>query len=105
MTAPLATHEYVPGNLDAAVEFIKRTRSELRQLRRVRVYRDRWQVFDINGDYFEMRGLGYPDADIVPLLRMINTAYNPQTLHEPTDADYKEFDTGRRYPWAHDRVM
>jgi hypothetical protein len=36
---------------------------------------------------------------------MINTAYNPQTLHAPIDAEYKEFDTGRRYTWAHDRVM
>ena len=105
MTAPLATHEYVPGSLDAAVEFVKRTRAELRQLRRVRVYRDKFQIFDINGDYFELRGVGYPDADVVPLLRMINTAYNPQTLHEPTAAEYKEFDTGRRYPWAYDRVM
>jgi len=105
MTAPLATHDYTPGGLDAAVEFVKRTRAELRQLRRVRVYRDKFQIFDINGDYFEIRGVGYPDADVVPLLRMINTAYNPQTLHEPTDAEYKEFDTGRRYPWAYDRVM
>ncbi len=105
MTAPLATHDYTSDGALAAAEFIKRTRSELRQLRRVRVYRDRWQIIDINGDYFEMRGIGYPDADIVPLLRMINTAYNPQTLHDPTDAEYKEFDTGRRYPWAQDRVM
>ena len=27
------------------------------------------------------------------------------SLHNPTDAEYKEFDTGRRYPWAYDRVM
>lgn len=105
MTAPLATRDYAHGGLDAAVEFVKRTRAELRQLRRVRVGRDRLQIFDINGDYFELRGVGYADADVVPLLRMINTAYNPQTLHEPTDAEFKEFDTGRRYPWAYDRVM
>jgi hypothetical protein len=105
MTAPLATHDYAPGGLDAAVEFVKRTRAELRQLRRVRVARDRLQIFDINGDYFELRNIGYPDADIVPLLRMINTAYNPQTLHEPTQAKFKEYDTGRRYTWAQDRVM
>jgi hypothetical protein len=54
---------------------------------------------------FPVRGIGYADADVVPLLRMINTAFDPQTLHEPVGAEYKEFDTGRRYPWAHDRVM
>jgi hypothetical protein len=105
MTAPLATHEYAPGGLDAAIKFVKRTRAELRQLRRVRVYRDKLQIFDINGDFFELRAIGYPDADIVPLLQMINTAYNPQTLHQAIEAEYKEFDTGRRYTWAHDRVM
>lgn len=105
MSAPIATHDFVPGQIDAAVEFMKRTRWELRDLRKVRIWKDKLQVFDINWDYFEVRGVGYGDADIVPLLKMINTAYNPQTLHEPIDADYKEFDTGRRYTWAHDRVM
>ncbi len=102
---PLAVHDYAPGGLEAAREFLKRTRAELRELRRVRLWRDRMQVIDINKDAFEIRGLGYPDADIVPLLRMINAAFNPQTLHDPIEAEYKEYDTGRRYTWAHDRVM
>jgi hypothetical protein len=105
MTAPLATHDYAPGGLDAAREFLKRTRAELRTLRKVRVWKDRLHIIDVNKDCFEVRGLGYLDADIVPLLRMINTAFNPQTIHEPTEREYKEFDTGRRHPWAEDRVM
>ena len=105
MTVPLATHDYVAGALDAALEFLKRTRWEMRELRRVRVWKDKLHVLDINKDVFEIRGVGYPDADVVPLLQMINAAFNPQTVHEPTDAEYKEFDTGRRYTWAHDRVM
>jgi hypothetical protein len=105
MSGPLAIYEYTPGGLDAAVAFVKRTRSELRSLRKVRLWKDRLHIIDVNKDYFEMRGLGYADADVVPLLRMINAAFNPQTLHEPTTAEYKEFDTGRRHPWAEDRVM
>jgi hypothetical protein len=105
MPAPLATHDYTPGGLEAALEFLKRTRAELRTLRKVRLWKDRFHIIDVNKDYFEIRGLGYPDADIIPLLKNINTAYNPQTIHEPTSADYKEFDTGRRHPWAEDRVM
>jgi len=105
MTAPRATHDYVPGGLDAALEFLKRTRSELRTLRKARVWKDRVQVLDVNKDFFEIRGLGYADADIVPLLRNINTAFNPQTIHDPFQGEYKEFDTGRRHPWAEDRVM
>ena len=59
MSIPLATHDLTPGGLDAALEFLKRTRWELRQLRRVHVWKDRLQIFDINGDYFEVRGVGY----------------------------------------------
>ena len=85
MTAPLAVHDYAPGGLDAAREFLKRTRWELRNLRKVFVWKDRLQIFDINGDYFEVRGVGYPDADIIPLLRSVNTAFDPATgATEPT---------------------
>jgi hypothetical protein len=103
--APLATHEYTSGGLEAAQEFLKRTRAELRELRKVRLWKDRLQVIDVNKDAFEIRGIGYADPEVLPLLRMINTAFNPQTIHNPTEAEYKEYDTGRRYTWAHDRVM
>jgi hypothetical protein len=105
MTAPLATHDYTPGGLDAALEFLKRTRSELRTLRKVRVWTDHLHVIDVNKDYFEIRGVGYPDADVTPLLQSLNTAFDPKTVHNPTPAEYKEFDTGRRHCWAEDRVM
>ena len=105
MSAPLATHDYTPGGLDAALEFLKRTRWELRSLRKVRVWKDRLHIIDVNKDSFEVRGVGYADADIVPLLRAVNTAFDPLTIHNPTDAEYKELATGRRHPWAEDRVM
>jgi hypothetical protein len=105
MTAPLATHDFTPGGVDAAREFLKRTRWELRTLRKVRVWKDRLQIFDINGDYFEVRGVGYADADVVPLLRAVNAAFDPATIQEPTTEEYKELLTGRRHPWAEDRVM
>src|SRR5215475_3222113 len=105
MSAPLATFDFQPDTLNAALEFLKRTRWDLRELRKVRVWADRLQILDINGDYFEVRGVGYGDADIVPLLRAVNTAFDPQTIHNATTAEYKEFDTGRRHTWAEDRVM
>jgi len=105
MTAPLATHVYTEGGLGAALEFLKRTRSELRSLRKVHLWKDHFHIIDVNKDYFEVRGIGYGDADIVPLLRNINTAFDPRKIHEPTSLEYKEFDTGRRHPWAEDRVM
>ena len=42
----LADFRYEPGQVDSVREFLKRTRSELRMLRKVFVYRDRMQVFN-----------------------------------------------------------
>ncbi|MBI3863490.1 MAG: hypothetical protein HY290_16485 [Planctomycetia bacterium] len=101
----LADHRYEPGQVEAVREFLKRTRSELRMLRKAYVYRDRVQIFDVNGDWFEVTGIGYPDADIIPVLDAVNTAFNRETIHKPTEDEFKEFKTGRRYTWALDRVM
>lgn len=105
MAAPLATYQFTPGTLEETLEFLKRTRSELRMLRKVRIWKDKLHIIDVNKDYFEIQGIGYPDADIVPILQKLNTAFNPQTIHNATDLEYKEFDTGKRRPWAEDRVM
>ena len=105
MSAPLAIHDYAAAAPEAAFEFLKRTRGELRELRHVRIFKDRFQILDVNRDYFEVRGVGYPDPDIVALLQAINTAFDPETIHKPTEAEYKEFATGRRHTWAEDRVM
>src|SRR5262245_9174414 len=100
MLQPRATYAFTPGGVDAALEFLKRTRFELRELRKVRVWRDHLHIFDVNGDFFEVTGIGYADPDIVPLLNNINTNFNPQTIHEPINEEYKEFKTGRRRAWA-----
>jgi len=102
---PLAVHDYPSSAPDESLLFLKRTRDELRTLRMVRVWRDRFRVYDVNGDSFEVRGVGYPDAEILPILDAVDTVYKRDSIHDPTDAEYKEFKTGRRYPWAADRVM
>src|SRR5262245_48339194 len=103
MSEPLATHDH--ASLDATLTFLKRTRAELRSLRKVRVWKDRFHVLDINGDYFEVRGVGYPDADVVPLLRAINSAFDPATIHDPAQVEPKASRTGRPHTWAQDRGM
>ena len=84
--APLAIHEFHAGELSAAVEFLKRARSELRSLHRVLVWADKFQVFDINRDYFAsepgqamikripQRRLGSPDDLTGPLLLLASAA-------------------------------
>src|SRR5262245_27473755 len=101
----LAEIRYQPGQLHSVLEFLKRTRSELRMLRKAYVYRDKVQVYDVKWDWFEVQGIGYPEADVVPVLDAVNTAFNRETIHRPTEDEYKEFKTGRRYTWAADRVM
>lgn len=101
----VAEMRFEAGKINDTLEFLKRTRSELRMLRKVRVFQDHVQVFDVNGDWFEMSGVGYPDADVIPVLDAVNTAFNRETIQKPTEDEYKEFKTGRRYTWAADRVM
>ena len=102
---PRATIRYEPGNLDEVLEFLKRTRNELRTLRKVRVWTDRVQVFDVNGDSFVVEGIGYPDEDIKPVLDAVHTSYKPEAIHNAFSGRYKEFKTGKRRVWAEDRVM
>jgi len=102
---PIATMDFEPGQVAVVLEFLKRTRSELRSLRKVRVWPDKLHVLDINSDYFEVRGLGFAVPEIVDVLANINTAFNKDTIHNPTNEEFKEFLTGRRYTWAQDRVM
>ena len=105
MNKPLATHDFAEGGLESALAFFHRTRLELRTLRMVRVSTDWVRLFDVNGDFFELQGLGYLDADIAAVLKSFDTPFNPESIHTPIDAPFKEFKTGRRYPWAADRVM
>ncbi|HRX82781.1 MAG TPA: hypothetical protein P5307_27130 [Pirellulaceae bacterium] len=102
---PLATFRYEAGNVDDVLEFLKRTRDELRTLRKVHVWADRLQVFDVNGDCFEVTGVGYIDDDIRPILDAVHTSYKPESIHNEFAGEYKEFKTGKRHPWAEDRVM
>ena len=102
---PLASHDFQANDLPAALAFLKRTRSELRTLCRVRLWPDRLRVYDVNGDSFEIVGLGYEHEPVVQVLRTIGTAFRPESIHEPAAGEYKEFRTSRRHPWAEDRVM
>ena len=102
---PVARYEYASGCLEQALEFLKRTRSELRTLQRAKVWTDRFQVLDVNGDYFEITGVGYPDPSIVPLLEAVQATFKPESIHQPAPGSFKEFRSSRRYPWAADRVM
>lgn len=103
--APLRTWDYKSDCLEGALEFLKEAEFEMRSLRKVRVWPDRLRVYDVNGDCVEILGLGYTDEEIVLVLDAVHTAYRRESIREPINKPFKEFKTGRRYPWAHDRVM
>ncbi len=101
----VASHVHASGGLAETLDFVRRTRSELRQLRRVYAWIDRLHICDVNRDVFEVIGLGYADPDVIAVFKDINAAYDPRSLHLPTATEYKEFNLGRCHPWAEDRVM
>jgi hypothetical protein len=90
---------------DEAIAFIKEMRFKLRELRRAFAYPNRLVVADVNGDALEIRGIGYADPAIVPILMSVNAVFDPQSIHEPCAGECKEIATGRRYTWAQDRCM
>ncbi|MCA9121330.1 MAG: hypothetical protein H6822_17960 [Planctomycetaceae bacterium] len=102
---PIATLHFTNENVGEVLEFLKRTRVELRTLRKVHVWPDRLRVFDVNGDCFEVTGVGYVDENIRPILDAVHTSYKPESIHNDFAGEYKEFMTGKRHPWAEDRVM
>ena len=93
------------NSIDEVLSFLKGSRGVLRELRMVRLWTDRVEVIDVNLDAYEIRGLGYVDAEITQVLSAVNAVYNPATIHASTDQEFKEFQAGRRRPWAEDRVM
>lgn len=102
---PLATHRHHSDRLNETLDFLKRTRSELSELRRVQVSTEWLRVFDVNGDCFEVTGLGYVDAEVVPVLDSVNAVYKRESIANVIERPFKEFKTGKRRPWAEDRVM
>ena len=102
---PLARHAFEEDEIEASLEFLKRTRSELSTLRKVHFWPDRLAVFDVNGEWFALDGVGYLSEQIVTLLDAVDAVYKRESLHVPIAREYKEFLTGRRYAWGADRVM
>src|SRR3569623_3272996 len=96
----VASFGFKSGGLEEALEFLKRLRSELRMVRKVRVYRDRVQIVDVNGDWFEIEGLGYPDAEIVPVLSAVNAAFKRESIHRPTADVFLVFCVGWCFVWV-----
>jgi hypothetical protein len=102
---PIAAFEHRAGQLDATLDFLKQMRYALRELRLARVSETWLRAYDVNGDCCEITGLGYADADVVAVLDALNAAFNRETIHEAVARPFKEFKTGKRRPWAEDRVM
>jgi len=102
---PLAVFDYQPGKLSELYEFLKRTRDELRSIRKIRISTTFLRVIDVNADFFEIRGFGYQDADAEAVLQNLNVAFKPDSLATPLNGPYKEFGAGKRYPWGYERVM
>jgi len=105
MSDAKASHEFSSGTLEDALVFLKRIRAELSTPRKVHVWPDRLGVFDVNGDWFEVCGVGYESPEITGLLDAVNAVYRKDSIASPFGREYKEFATGKRYAWGVDRVM
>lgn len=102
---PIAVHKHTAGQLEATLDFLKQMRYKLRELRLAHVGEHWLRAFDVNGDFIEVAGVGYADDEILLVLDALNAVYRRDSIHTPITRPYKEFKTGKRRPWAEDRVM
>tara|TARA_B100000029_G_C17465157_1_gene920008 strand:+ start:254 stop:580 length:327 start_codon:yes stop_codon:yes gene_type:complete len=103
--SPRASYNYADGTLEESLVFLKRIRSELSIPKKVQVWPDRFGVFDVNGEWFEVLGIGYLSPEITELLDAVNAVYRKDSIAKPFSREFKEFPTGKRYAWGVDRVM
>ena len=80
---PVAVHAHCAGELDATLDFLKQTRDKLRELRLAHVGENWVRAIDVNGDACEIKGFGYRDAEIIPVLNALNAVFNKDTIHKP----------------------
>ena len=71
----------------------------------VRVERGRTTIIDINRDEFVVEGLGYGDVNLIPLLRDLGAAFDPQDLSRVSrdDPTAREFPLSRAWAWGAER--
>jgi hypothetical protein len=99
------TYRYDPGDPDVIRKILLAQRRGFNTANRARVERGRTSILDINGDAFVIEGLGYGDANLVPLLQSLGAAFNPQELRRlgPDESVTREYPLSRAWAWGAER--
>lgn len=72
---------------------------------RITVTADEVVIYDINGDAFHVRGLGYGDEVLISLLHNAGAAFDPRQLRKvkKSDPDTREYEVHRAWAWGEER--
>ena len=103
--AAITVYRYTPAEPDAVRQILKAQRRGFNTANRVRIERDRTVIIDINKDEFTIQGLGFGDANLLPLLGALGAACDPQEIHRlDGSSPPREFSLSRAWAWGAERT-
>jgi hypothetical protein len=98
-------YHYRPDEPDVVRKVLRAQRKGFNTANRVRVEAGRTVIIDINKDEFVVEGLGWGDANLLPLLAALGAACNPQEIKQMTaTSPPREFDLSRVWAWGAERT-
>jgi hypothetical protein len=101
----LSTYAYRADEPDAIRNILRAQRRGFNIANRVRVEAERTIIIDINKDEFTVEGLGFGDANLLPLLGALGAACNPQELARlDKSAKPREFSLSKVWAWGAERT-
>lgn len=97
--------ERYAGDSDLVRRILQAQRRCCNLANRVSVSADEVIIFDLNGDGFNIKGLGYGCEHLIPLLQTVGAAFDPRQLRKvkSSDPDLREYEIHRAWAWGEER--
>src|SRR4051812_19972065 len=94
-------YRYRADEPDAVRQILRAQRRSYNTANRVRVEAGRTIIIDINKDEFTIEGLGFGDANLVPLLGALGASCDPKEVERMNRASpSREFSLSRVWAWG-----
>ena len=101
----IRVYRYRADEPDAVRRILQAQRRGFNTANRVRVEATRTIIIDINKDEFVIAGLGFGDANLLPLLANLGAACDPKVVEKlDTSSPPHEFSLSRVWAWGAERT-
>jgi hypothetical protein len=101
----IRVYRYRADEPDAIRRVLQAQRRGFNTANRVRVEADRTIIIDINKDEFTIEGLGFGDANLLPMLAALGAACDPKEVQRLDKTSRpREFSLSRAWAWGAERT-